>query len=140
MCTFVFVVLTSDRLASTVLRIFGHSLAAVDTVSSMGRIQYSVTLTADFFMDALLTISKIDAIWARIVAESPQNPTQCISLVHYTFCDTIQRIASDMYLNKIEIAICYMPMDRMTTIGALPSHSHSLTTACSHKYTNLAHQ
>jgi len=129
-CTFVFVVLTSDmktsRLASTVLRIFGHSLVAVDTVSSVGRVQYSVILTGDFFMDALLTISKIDAIWAKIVAESSRNPTLYISLVRYTFCDTIQRIANDMYDNKIEIAVCYMPMDRMTTIGTLPSHPHSI--------------
>ena len=138
MCTFVFVVLASDiktsRLAATVLRIFGHRVAAVDTVSSMGRIQYSVTLTADFFMDALLAISKIDAIWARIVAESPQNPTLYISLVRYTFCDTIQRIASDLYLNTIEIAVCYMPMDRMTTIGASSPHSHSIQTARIHDF------
>jgi len=121
LCSFVFVILSNrvrkQELIAGLDRIFNHRLASVDVVSSLGRIQFSVTLSAEFSVAILLAMSRIDAIWAIIRAGSLQNPTMYVSVLRYIFCDTVQQIANDIYGNNVDISVCYMPMDRMTTIG-----------------------
>jgi len=86
-------------------------------VSSLGRVQFSVALSAEFSVAILLAMSRIDAIWAIIRAGSQHNPTKYVSVLRYIFCDTVQQIANDIYGKSVDISVCYMPMDRMTTIG-----------------------
>jgi hypothetical protein len=121
LCSFVFVILSNRvrkrELIAGLDRIFNHRLTSVDVVSSLGRIQFSVTLSAEFSVAILLAMSRIDAIWAIIRAGSLQNPTMYVSVLRYIFCDTVQQIANDIYDNSVDISVCYMPMDRMTTIG-----------------------
>ena len=121
LCSCVFVVLSKDikkkELLAGLHRVFNHDLASVDAVSSLGRVQFSVTLTAEFSMAILFAISQIDAIWANIRSVSQVNPTMYISMIRYIFCDTVQQIANDIYEGNVDISVCYMPMDRMTIIG-----------------------
>jgi len=121
LCSFVFVILSNSvrkrELIAGLHRVFNHKLASVDVVSSLGRIQFSVTLSAEFSVAILLAMSRIDAIWAVIRAGSQHNPTMYVSVLRYIFCDTVQQIANDIYGQSVDIAVCYMPMDRMTTIG-----------------------
>jgi len=123
MCTFVFVVFSddvmSDEIASAILRIFRHKDASVDVVPSLKRIQYSVTLTHTFFLDILFVISQMYANWSVIRSQSQDNPTFYASMVRYVFCDTMLRIADDLHATNVDVAVCYLSMDRMTTVGKL---------------------
>ena len=120
-CSFVFVVFSNEMhrkaLLAALHRIFNHRLVSVDVVSTLGRIQFSVTLTNDFLVAILFAMSKIDAVWSSLRAVSQQNPTLYLSVARYVLCDSVRQIAHDLYTGKVDISVCYMPMDRMTSIG-----------------------
>jgi len=120
-CTFAFVVFSHDvqkaALIAQLRRIFNFNVLEVEVVASQGHVQYTVKLNAVFFRAALLAISHLDAIWSRVQTLAQQNPTLYISLVRYFFCDTTEQIARNMHAGNMHAAACYMPMDRMTSIG-----------------------
>jgi len=122
-CSFVFVVFSNEMrkkdLIAALHRIFNHQLLSVDAVSTFGRIQFSVTLTNEFLVAILFAMSKMDAIWSSLRTVSQQNPTLYLSVARYVFCDSVRQIAHDLYATNLDISVCYMPMDRMTTIGAV---------------------
>ena len=60
----------------------------------------------EFFVSCLLLISQIDYIWSEIRSKSQQNPTFCISIIRYIFCDSVQQIANNIYAAIIDIAVC----------------------------------
>jgi len=120
-CTFVFVVFSHDvqkaALIAQLQRIFNFNVLSVEVVASQGHVQYTVKLNAVFFRAALLAILHLDAIWSRVRTLAQHNPTLYISLVRYFFGDTMEQIARNMYAGNMHAAVCYMPMDRMTSIG-----------------------
>jgi len=122
-CSFVFVVFSknvkSAAVSQAVMRVFQHKLlqSSLDVVSSRNRIQYSVTLTHEFFLDILSLVSHMYDTWSTIRSHSQHNPTFYASIVRYIFCDTMLRIADDLHPNSVDVAVCYLPMDRMTTVG-----------------------
>ena len=121
-CSFVFVVASNEvrrkALLAALHRIFNHRLLSVDVMSTLGRIQFSVTLTKEFAVAVVFAMSKIDAIWSSIRLASQQNPTLYLSVARYVFCDSLRLIAHDLYATKLDVSVCYMPMDRMTSLGA----------------------
>jgi hypothetical protein len=120
-CSFVFVVFSNEIQVEAIIaalhRIFNHRLLSVDVMSALGRIQFSVTLSNEFSVAILFAMSKIDAIWSSLRSVSQQNPTLYLSLARYIFCDSVRQIANNLYATKVDISVCYMPMDRMTSIG-----------------------
>jgi len=127
-CNFVFVVFSKDirsaAVSGAVMRVFQHKLSSLDVLSSPNRVQYSVTLTREFFLDILSVVSHMYDTWSVIRSHSHNNPTFYASIVRYIFCDTMLRIADDLHANNVDVAVCYLPMDRMTTVGK------SLSLAC----------
>jgi len=120
-CSFVFVVFSTNirttEIQQTVARIFQHHLESVEVVSGFNRIQYSVTLTRTFFLDILAMVANMYEPWSTIRSQTTDNPTFYKSAVRYFFCDAMARIADDIHPGKIDVAVCYLPMDRITTFG-----------------------
>jgi len=120
-CNFVFVVFGKDIkscvVSEVVMRVFQHKMSSLDVLSSLNRIQYSVTLTHEFFLDILSVVSHVYDTWSVIRSHSQDNPTFYASIVRYIFCDTMLRIAEDLHANNINVAVCYLVMDRMATVG-----------------------
>jgi len=120
-CSFVFVAFSTDirttAIQQAIARIFQHTLKSVDVVSGFNRIQYSVTLTAAFFSDILAVITNMYDPWSTVRAETRDNPTFYKSAVRYFFCDTMTRIADDLHPGKVDVAVCHLPMDHITTFG-----------------------
>lgn len=131
-CSFVFVVFSKNiksvAVSEAVMRVFQHKLlqSSLDAVSSLNQIQYSVTLTEEFFLDILSLVSHTYDIWSAIRSDSQDNPTLYASIVRYLFCDTMLRIADDLHPNSVDAAVCYLAMDRMTTVGKSLSLAHNV--------------
>ena len=120
-CSFVFVAFSTNirtvQMRQTVARIFQHTLESVEAIPGFNRIQYSVTLTPKFFLDILVEVSRMHEAWSIIRSQTPDNPTFYESAVRYFFCDAMARIADDIHPGAIDVAVCYLPMDRITTSG-----------------------
>ena len=134
-CSLVFVVFSnnikSDAVLQAVMRIFQHKLvqSSLDVVSSQNRIQYSITLNHEFFLDILSLVSHTYDTWSAIRSHSQHNPTFYASIVRYIFCDTMLRIADDLHPNNVDVAVCYLAMDRLTTVGKSSACSIASTRA-----------
>jgi hypothetical protein len=120
-CSFVFVAFSTNirttEIQQAIARIFQHTLKSVDVVSGFNRIQYSVTLTSTFFSDILAVVTNMYDPWSTVRAETRGNPTFYKSAVRYFFCDVMARIADDLHPGKVDVAVCHLPMDHVTTFG-----------------------
>jgi len=119
--SFIFVVRSGDvqthHIVATVARIFNFRSLLIEAIASVGQIQYTIKLTKDFFEVCLHGVSKMSSLWGKLRASSPEAPTLYLSFIRHIFCDTMLRIAVNLYGSHVFFSACYLPMDRHALLG-----------------------